>query len=51
MIAHILDTAASASGPHDPKLLSLLENDDMAQVTELGWDQRRPPGRGRLVVC
>ena len=49
MIAHILDTAASASGPQDPKLLSLLENDDMAQVRQLGWDQLRPPGRSRLV--
>ena len=32
MVAHILDTAASSSGPLDPKLYSLLENDDMAQV-------------------
>ena len=32
MVAHILDTAASSSGPLDPKLFSLLENDDMAQV-------------------
>lgn len=32
MIAHILDTAITCSGPQDPRLFTLLENDQMAQV-------------------
>ena len=32
MIAHILDTAITCTGPQDPRLFTLLENDQMAQV-------------------
>merc|ERR1719300_2190557 len=32
VIAHILDTAISSQGPADPRLFTLLENDDMAQA-------------------
>jgi len=32
VIAHILDSAISSSGPSDPRLFTLLENDDMAQA-------------------
>ena len=32
VVAHILDTAAASTGPSDPRLMTLLENDDMAQV-------------------
>ena len=32
MVTHILDTAAASTGPSDPRLMTLLENDDMAQV-------------------
>ena len=31
-IAHILDTAITCTGPQDPRLFTLLENDQMAQV-------------------
>ena len=34
MIAHILDTAITCSGPQDPRLFTLLENDQMAQVKD-----------------
>ena len=32
VLAHILETAISSQGPADPRLFTLLENDDMAQV-------------------
>ena len=32
VIAHILDTAITCTGPQDPRLFTLLENDQMAQV-------------------
>ena len=32
VITHILDSAISCSGPSDPRLFTLLENDEMAQV-------------------
>ena len=32
VIAHILDSAITCSGPSDPRLFTLLENDEMAQV-------------------
>ena len=32
VIAHILDTAIASQGPADPRLFTLLENDEMAQV-------------------
>ena len=32
IISHILDAAISCSGPSDPRLFTLLENDEMAQV-------------------
>jgi len=32
VIAHILDTAIASQGPADPRLFSLLENDEMAQA-------------------
>ena len=34
MIAHILDTAITCTGPQDPRLFTLLENDQMAQVKD-----------------
>merc|ERR1712173_535576 len=32
VIAHILDTAIASQGPADPRLVTLLENDEMAQA-------------------
>ena len=32
VISHILDTAITCTGPQDPRLFTLLENDEMAQV-------------------
>ena len=33
VLAHILDAAITCNGPSDPRLFTLLENDEMAQVT------------------
>ena len=35
VIAHILDTAITCTGPQDPRLFTLLENDQMAQVNTI----------------
>ena len=32
VLAHILDAAITCNGPSDPRLFTLLENDEMAQV-------------------
>ena len=32
IITHILDTAIMSTGPQDPRLITLLENDQMAKV-------------------
>ena len=41
MIAHILDTAITCSGPQDPRLFTLLENDQMAQVNKTQYFRLR----------
>jgi len=54
-LAHILDTAMSSTGPKDPRLFHLLENDNMAQAahhvaealkTAIGYYREKTSGKG-----
>ena len=42
VITHILDSAISCSGPSDPRLFTLLENDEMAQVSAMSLPLHYP---------